>query len=427
MDNNTVSRRIFSQLESHLDEEEITLLIGPRQAGKTTLVLQLMEHLIKKDDIAQANVFYFNLDVVSDRLIFESQTNVIQFIKNRISHGRKLYVFVDEAQRIPDAGIYFKGIYDLKLPLKLILTGSSSLELRAKTIEPLTGRKKLFKLFPLSFREYISFKDSSLVPFIDKEDKFAQEKLLDHLFTFIIFGGYPKVILEEDLSKKIDYLEEIYTSYLEKDVVGFLHIRDSLFFSKLVKIISEEIGNLFNTENTSRELQIKNQTVKNYLSALEGTFVAKRVNPYFTSTRAEIRKMPKVYFYDTGLRNFIKDLRDFFSISFKERHDNGALLENFIFSELLKSDFPNINFWRTKDGAEVDFVLNYKSNIIPIEIKVAKLNRPSFPRGVTSFIQRYKPKIGIIINMEYQSVVNYQGTEIHYMLPYQLSSFLESI
>lgn len=427
MANNIVLRSIFPSLLSHLKEKKITVLIGPRQAGKTTLVLQLKEYLIKENDIRPTEVFYFNLDVVSDRLIFQTQTDFIQFIKNRIISGKKLYIFVDEAQRISDAGVFFKGVYDLNLPIKLILTGSTSLEIKAKTIEPLTGRKKLFKLFPLSFSEFISFKDDSLSSFIDKKDKFAQERLQKYLFTFIISGGYPKVILEEDLSKKIDYLEEIYTSYIEKDVVGFLRVRDSFVFTKLVKILAEEIGGLSNVEMISRELQIKNQTIKNYLSILEDTFIVKRATPFFHSTRTEIRKMPKMYFYDTGLRNFAKDLREFSLKSFKERKDAGVLLENFIFSEMLKSNISEVNFWRTKDRAEVDFIVRRKGEIIPIEVKAARFEKESLSRSFISFLQKYTPKIGIIVNLYNQQIRKFMNTEIHYLLPYQVPGLLRKL
>jgi predicted AAA+ superfamily ATPase len=113
--------------------------------GKTTLLFQLKEILEKKEKIAKENIYYFNLDLFSDLELFQSQNNFIQFIKNRVdSNNNRLYLLIDEAQRIEDAGLFFKGIYDLNLPIKLVLTGSSSLEIRAKTAEPLTGRKKFF-------------------------------------------------------------------------------------------------------------------------------------------------------------------------------------------------------------------------------------------------------------------------------------------
>ena len=229
MDNKLVKRSIFPRIKEHLKREEITLIIGPRQVGKTTLVLQLRDYLLYREKIPPSRVHYFNLDVVSDQLIFGSQTDFIQFLKNRLSDSDRLYVFIDEVQRITNPGLFFKGVYDLRLPVKLILTGSSSLEIRAKMSEPLTGRKQLFKLPPLTFREYISFHEDTLLSFFDRRDRLAESKLLNYLHQFIIFGGYPKIAVEKDQDRKISLIEEIFTSYVEKDVIGFLKIQSAIY------------------------------------------------------------------------------------------------------------------------------------------------------------------------------------------------------
>lgn len=425
MDKKLALRRIFPQLKSHLEAAEITVIIGPRQVGKTTLVFQLKEYLLSEKIAQEKQIYYFNLDVVSDQTIFRNQSDFVQFLRNRINSNNKLYVFVDEVQRIENCGLFFKGVYDLQLPVKLVLTGSSSLEIRSKIVESLTGRKRLFKLLPLSFSEYLSFCEKDLLPFLSRRDEYAKEKLMRRLYQFIIFGGYPKVITEEDSSKKAVYLEEIFTSYVEKDVVGFLRIKDSYNFSKLVKILAEETGNLFNVERISQELHIKNQTIRHYLDILEYTFVAYRISPFFRSTRTEIRKMPKIYFGDNGIRNFGKDYRDFVEKSFLERTDKGSLLENFIFSELIKLEKEKINFWRTKDDAEVDFILTKKGETIPVEVKAVSLVGGKVSRSFLSFRDKYKPRAGIIVNLAYQGMQKIKGTDVHYLLPYELPDFID--
>lgn len=425
MDKKLVIRSLFPHIQAHLADEEITILIGPRQVGKTTLITSLKDGLIARG-VSPSDVYYFNLDVVTDKVLFQKQPDLIQFIKNRVSGRNKLYLFIDEVQRIENTGLFFKGIYDLHLPVKLILTGSSSLEIRSKTTEHLTGRKRLFTLYPLNFSEYIHANDTDLVPYIDKYYPFAKAEILTHFENFIIFGGYPKVALETILEKKILLLEEIFSSYIEKDVVGFLRIRDSFAFSQLVKIIASQIGNLFNTESVSRELGMKSQTIRHYLDILEETFIIQRVNPFFNSPTTEIRKMPKLYFFDIGMRNFAKDNRDFSVDAFKQRVDSGALLENFVLSELVKLEMRDIHFWRTKDDAEVDFVIQKKSEVIPIEVKLDRRSI-TISRGFHSFINKYKPKIAIIIAMKKQDVIQMGKTELHCILPYQLPQFISAL
>lgn len=426
MDKKLVLRSLFPHIQAHLADKEITVLIGPRQVGKTTLITSLKDDLIARG-VLSSDVYYFNLDVVTDKVLFQNQSDLIQFIKNRISGRNKLYLFVDEVQRIENAGLFFKGVYDLHLPVKLVLTGSSSLEIRSKTSESLTGRKRLFTLYPLNFFEYLSSHDDELVPFIGKKDAYASAKILTHFETFNIFGGYPKVALETIREKKILLLEEIFSSYVEKDVVGFLRVRDTFAFSQLVRIIASEIGNLFNTERVARELGVKSQTIRHYLDILGETFILQRVNPFFYSPATEIRKMPKLYFFDAGIRNFAKDNRDFSVDSLKQRADRGGLLENFVLSELIKLGINDIRFWRTKDDAEVDFVIQKKGATIPIEVKSDRGERPHVSRSFRSFIHTYKPKIGIVIAMGHRKRVKIKDTDVYFLFPYELPDFLGEI
>lgn len=426
MDKKLAQRSILTTLLPHLKENEISVILGPRQAGKTTIIKELMTSLTK-DGVLQNRIYSFNLDVLGDSVLFQNQTDFIAFIKNRSTDGQKLYIFVDEAQKVPKAGVFFKGVYDLNLPVKIVLTGSSSLDLTSKINEPLTGRKKIFKLFPLSFFEYLQFKDENLISFLEKKDKFANGKIISHLFDFIISGGYPKVALEEDFDKKISYLQETYTSYIEKDIVKLLRVKNYFSLSSLVKILSSNMGNLLNIDKFGDELSLKSATVARYLAILEETFVVSRVRPFFTSSRAEIRKMPKVYFFDTGMRNFSKYGDSFLLNDFKNSEDKGALLENFIFNELQKSGFSTINFWRTKDGAEVDFVVEINGEKFPIEVKALVFKTPDVSRSFNSFIQKFQPKKGFIVNLGMQKEIQKGKTEINFCLPFELIPLLTNI
>jgi len=157
-DTKIVKRAIFFELAKHLDEKEATVLLGPRQVGKTTLMNELKKYLQESKNIPESRIFFFNLDILGDREMFESQERFIAFLRER-SRDDFIYVFIDEAQRIKEAGIFIKGIYDMGLPLKIILSGSSSLEIKDKIGEPMTGRKKVFAISPFSFKEFLEYKE----------------------------------------------------------------------------------------------------------------------------------------------------------------------------------------------------------------------------------------------------------------------------
>jgi len=238
-----IKRKLLSDLKLHLSQKEISFIIGPRQAGKTTLMFLLKDYLEKKG----AKTLFLNLDIESDKQFFTSQTNLISKIKLEIGSQRG-YVFIDEIQRKEDAGIFLKGIYDMNLPYKFIVSGSGSVELKERIHESLVGRKRIFELSTLSFEEFVNFKTNN--KYENKLKEFFsidKEKTIEFLKEYLNFGGYPRVVLEELLEEKKKIINEIYQSYLERDISYLLRIRKTEEFTNLVKILATQIGNLFNT------------------------------------------------------------------------------------------------------------------------------------------------------------------------------------
>jgi len=407
-----IKRALFEELKDHLTRKEISFVIGPRQAGKTTLMLLLKEHL---ENLGEKTIF-FNLDIESDKQFFDSQLNLIKKIKLELGE-KKGFVFIDEIQRKEDAGIFLKGIYDMNLPYKFIVSGSGSVELREKTYESLVGRKRIFELSTLSFEEFVNFKtnykysDRLLDYFaIDKENS---NQLLEE---YLNFGGYPRIVLENLLNEKRKMINEIYQSYLEKDISYLLKIRKTEDFTNLVRVSAEQIGNLLNVSEVSRTLAISQKTVKGYLWYLQKTFILHKVTPYFKNIRKELTKTPIFYFYDLGLRNFAIGL---FS-NVRSLQEKGLLFENFILlilKEKLRDTSAKIHFWRTKDGAEVDFVIDFGNRQIPIEVKYKSLKEPEMRRSLRNFIEKYHPQKAFIINLDFDSVLSINKTKIHF-LPY---------
>jgi predicted AAA+ superfamily ATPase len=417
-----IKRKIFEELKNHLTSKEISLIVGPRQVGKTTLMLMLKEHLEKEGK----KTLFLNLDVEHDKQFFVSQSALIRKINLELGNERG-YVFIDEIQRKENAGIFLKGIYDLNLPHKFIVSGSGSLELKEKIHESLVGRKRIFELTPVSFEELVNFKtdylyENKLSDFFEIE----KEKTENFLKEYLNFGGYPRVVLEEKLSEKIKIIDEIYHSYLEKDISNLLKVERVDAFTSLIKILASQIGRLLNYSEISSTLGISIQTLKNYLWYAEKTFIIQRITPYFKNVRKEITKSPTVYFYDLGLRNYA--LGFFGKVEFSP--DLGFLFQNFILNilkEKIRFSNANIHFWRTKDKAEVDFVIDLGKEVLPVEAKYKKLKEPQIERSTKSFIEKYQPKQAWVINLNLDEEIKLNKTKVKFLSFHKMFSEIEKL
>jgi len=413
-----IKRDLYQDLKEHISKKEITFVVGPRQAGKTTLMLMLRDELLKEGK----KVLYLNLDIEMDKQFFGTQLDLIKKIELEI--GKQGYVFIDEIQRKNDAGVFLKGIYDQNLPYKFIVSGSGSVELKEKVHESLAGRKRIFELSTISFKEFLNYKtgykyDEKIIDFF-KLEKGKTQKFLEE---YISFGGYPRVVLDETFKEKNSTINEIFQSYLEKDIYYLFKVQKSEIFINLIRILASQVGKLVNYSELSNTIGINILTLKNYIWYLEKTFILKRVSPFYKNIRKEITKSPIFYFYDLGMRNFVLNVFGKpYSIP-----DKGFLFQNFIFNILykrLKETSATINFWRTQDKAEVDFVLNYGNKYIPIEVKYSLSKKPVVPRSLLSFIKKYGPERAFIINLEKKDILKIDNTEIIFMPFYDLYSNL---
>jgi len=421
-----IEREIFPKVAAHLKKPEITLITGARQTGKTVLLGMLKEWLIREKKIAPENIFYFNLDIVKDWEFFQNQTKFIEFLKDH-SQKQKIYVLVDEAQRVPDCSRFFKGVYDSHLNVKLVLTGSSSLELKTRLQESLAGRKRVFHLFSFSFTEFLQAKDKVLAGLLEKKSKISEiskKQILSLFKKYVVWGGYPRVVLSQTSQEKSDVLSDIYSSYIEKDVVGLLEIKNRLGFSNLVKLLAGQTGQLVNISELANLLNLDRATVERYLKALEETFIISPLMPYFKNPRQEIVKQNKIYFNDTGIRNYALD--NFSSLS--ERQDSGLVLENTVFREILLSLslFQKIRFWRTKQGAEVDFLILRGEKIVPIEVK-SNLKKPSISLGLRNFIEKYAPEKAFVVNLSLEQRIKIKKTKVNFIYPFEIKKILQEI
>lgn len=410
-----IKRVLFDELKAHLSKKEISLIAGPRQAGKTTLMRALIGHLEKNGE----KTVFLNLDIEADKRFFHTQEDLIRKIKLEIGKG-KGYVFIDEIQRKADAGLFLKGIYDMALPYKFVVSGSGSIELKERIHESLAGRKRIFELNTLSFEEFVNYKteyryEDKLPDFFDVERGKAKE-LLDEYMTF---GGYPRVVLEDELREKREVIKEIYQSYVEKDVYSFLGIHKTEAFDNLLRLLASQTGGLTNLSELSGTLGISLPTVKNYLWYLEKTFILQKVSPFFKNVRKEITKSPVYYFYDTGLRNYSAGI--FGNIVRLE--EAGFLFQNFVLNSVkegLRAMPHRINFWRTKDGAEVDFIVSFQKSGIPVEVKYKAMKEPVVGRSLRSYISKYKPELVLIVNLSLDESSDIDDTKVRFIPFYRL-------
>lgn len=367
---NLKSRNILNVLIQNMENELILGLIGSRQVGKSSIIFLLIEQLLK-DKINPANIFYFNLDDLKLHELFTSIPDFLNFLGN---DKEQKYVFIDEIQRLDSPGLFLKEIFDLNRKIKFIYSGSSQLEIKTKTREHLVGRARIFQINRLSFKEYLDFASP-----ITKMDALQQ---------MLIFGSYPAVAKETDSLEKKLRLRDIYQSYIQKDLTDFLQLDKVDGFNKMLVILANQTGDLLNVHSLSNSLALNRNEIDRYLNILEHTFICSKIYPYYRNYSKEITKTPKLYFLDSGLRNYI--LNQF--QPFKQRQDIGKLFENFYYTELRANDFYNfnkVNFWRTTNQTEIDFIVQTENGVEAIEIKWEKEQTPkSFQT-----IREYYPEV----------------------------------
>ncbi|MEK6577513.1 MAG: ATP-binding protein, partial [Nitrospirota bacterium] len=413
---NLFPRKILSEITQYIDGPEIILLVGARQVGKTSVLYLLMDEFIKRGT-PEKSILYFDLEDLNVLDIFNS--GVKGFISYLSALGNdikgRLYIFVDEIQYMDNPANFLKLIADHHKNLKLIVSGSSTLEIRQKFKDSLAGRKVVFEIYPLDFYEFLVFKkEKTLCDALLKSDirhitqkteaanipaRFFIDDMARYFNEYLIFGGYPRIVIEAGHDKKVSYLMDIYTSYVKKDIKDIMRIDNVTAFNNLLKALALQTGSLVNITELCGAVKLARETLERYLFLLENTFIIKTVTPFSSNPRKEISKMSKVYFVDTGLRNIV--IRNFNNPD--ERSDIGALVENCVCCNLIKNLAPleEIHFWRTLAKNEVDFVLVKGEKISPVEVKYTAFKSSRVPLGIRYFQKDYESDEGVVLTKDY--------------------------
>ena len=358
-----IKRDLTLKIKEYLEKEEILLIVGPRQAGKTTIMKDIEQGI-------KGNSHFLNLEDPDYLSLLNSSPKKI-FTIFPFDLTKKIFLFIDEIQYLDNPSNFLKYFFDeYRGKIKIIASGSSAFYLDKKFKDSLAGRKIIFNLLPLSFKEFVKFKNIIDPAKADLTNLTVSEndKLLPAYLEYLTYGGYPKVVLAP-LAEKIEILRDLAYSYIKKDVFE-AGLRQEESFYKLLKLLAEQIGNLINSSELANTLGISKTAVDNYLAIMRKSFHIALTKPFHKNIRKELTKMPKAYFIDSGLRNFFKN--DFRPLL--ERDDKGQLLENAVFRQLADNyDIGEIRFWRTIDQKEVDFVINGQ---LALEVKWQLKNLP---------------------------------------------------
>ncbi|MFW6024769.1 MAG: ATP-binding protein [Candidatus Woesearchaeota archaeon] len=370
-------RKIVDRILEYSNTDDVIIVYGARQVGKTSLFKYLIENHFQK------NSYFMDLEYFNYLELCNSGPKEVYdyLIQQGINKDEKIYLFIDEFQYMNNPTNFIKLIHDHHENIKLFVSGSSTLEIRNKLKDSLTGRTITFELYPLDFEEFLLFNDKNYKLTKDNSNLINKE-LINYVEDFIMYGGYPKIVLEKDIEKKENYLNQIINTYIKKDIKEIADIKINSF-NKLIRLLAHQSTNMLNISKLSQDIGLNRVTLSKYIDILEDTFVIKRISPFHKNLKSELTKMPEVFMLDTGIMHILW-LKQF------PKEILGRSYESFIFLELLKNNLE-VNYWRTKNKKEIDFIVkNEKLYAIEAKRKFKKSKTLNF------FKEKYNSKTFVV-------------------------------
>jgi predicted AAA+ superfamily ATPase len=350
-------RQIEERIQPWVKEKEIVVITGMRRVGKTTLLRKIFAV------IESGNKVFLDFENLLDRKAFREDdfNNILNNLAAyEISLSSPAYVFIDEIQYQPETVHAIKYLYD-HFTIKFFISGSSSFYLKNMFPESLSGRKIIFELFPLTFKEFLVFKGikrnehSSFSDKSKQKNRIVNEKLTREFDEYLYFGGFPQVVLKNSEEQKKELLRDIFSSYYQKDIQLLADFRNLRAFEDLVLLLMQRAGSKLDISKLASTVGVSRETVYNYLAFLEGTYFIHLIRPYTTNVDREISGSRKVYVCDTGLVNHFAKV------------DLGNLFENVVYNNIRQLD--EIRYYQRRSGAEIDFILTGQK--LGIEVKLS--------------------------------------------------------
>lgn len=380
-----IKRSIFNNLEKNLFLPQISILLGARQVGKSTLMEQLARSARQKG----LSTAFYNLELSSD---LEKFSGSAKDIFQLLTSGPDV-VFIDEFHYLENASKIFKSVFDAKKKVKIYASGSSSLEIHKHLKESLAGRFTKTMIFPLTWEE------CRQIPNFDLKD-------------YLQWGGMPGLIHAATPDGKIQLLENIVSTYLTKDIKALIQEENVRAFNSLLYLLAQNQGSLVAHSSLSREIGLSEPTVVRHLEIMSQTYVCFPLPSFSQNLANELKKSRKYYLFDLGIRNqLLKDFRHA-----QDRDDKGVLYESFILQQLIPQLKPNmeLRFWRTKKGEEVDFILIKNRIPLPIEVK-SGIKELSVPSGMNLFLKNYpKASFGIVFSEALSGEMQWNKRKIYF-------------
>lgn len=373
-----VKRNLKEQILKWIERPEVIILRGARRVGKTTLMREIFDELT-------GNKAFFTCDDIDFLNRVKSPDDLIFILRREFgfNESSKFYLFLDEFHYLPSATRFVKNLFDRYRNLKMFVSGSSAVEM-IKDIEPLTGRSVEFKLYPFGFDEILS----AVMGKIEASPSFFEIYRMDIgrlFYDYLSYGGFPEVVLENDVDVRLRWLAEYIHRYVEKDVIHFTRVDNFQAFNNMLRILAAQVGNTVAFSELSNTLGVSYPTIVRYLNILQSTFLIERVNPFSRNPRTELTKSPKIYFIDLGIRNRLLGINE----SIRLNPDIGREVENFVYLALREVfEQEKIHYYRTTSGAEIDFIveLSYKKFLI-IEVKYRP--NPRLTPSMRNFMKKY--------------------------------------
>lgn len=419
-----ISRDDLTILKKRLNEKHITCVIGPRRVGKTTLIYDTINYLLKKG-VKPKEILYISLDSPKIRLELRDKFNEVlrQYSETILkvpldALQNTIYIFLDEVHKLDEWGDILKYWQDLDLKIKFIVSGSSAIRILKGSGESLLGRIHYIITYPLTFSEFTG-KNIVFDPLSFKEIKktyqsllLEKQEILIKLDDYILKGGYPEVFFEKNIEKAHETLRQYKTLTIVRDILDLKDIKEPRMLNDLADLLSDFMSERINYSSFASILKIKVDTVKKYLSYLEECFLIYTTYVYSRKHILSTRKEKKLFFIDNGLRNalLLREIDD---------AEKTRIIENLVFSHTIhlkkKELFPKMFYWLDKKKNEVDIIVEIQKKIIPIEVKYSNQISKKELKGLLGFMQRFEIKKGIVVTRDLMEERTIDENTVHFI------------